>query len=236
MSVSWWDTESWHEYERAYGDEPGTRSELLATAPWSTRVVDLSGSRDLLWSGVRRSYHSIINGLGREFLFQQRSVAVGASGAREAARRAQTLHAIAAGRPTRSTATWDVLAGWTKTEDSHGLWVLGADPRDNDVGYAFFVIHEGWAYYFSAASLRRDLGLALIWWGMLALREYGVRWCELGWQGELQRHETFRDDEAFKKRRNIEFVRRGFGGLDVPVRLSGRSPTGDEYGGQHGRT
>lgn len=87
------------------------------------------------------------------------------------------------------------------------------------IGFAYFVMRGGWAYYFSGASHQKDLGLALIWLSMLALKDRDVRWCELGWQGQAQS----------KKETNLEFMKRGFGGRDIPVRLSGLPLTDEEW-------
>ena len=231
--MNWWETEDWRRYEEAYGDEPGTRAALLASVAWRTRVVDLKQTEVELWRGVRRSYHSIINGLTREY--------AGGSGARDVIGAPETLatalsrlspyvaidtavlyaarrlHIERAGRETRPYSTWEKMAWWLTAGSAQVA--VAFNPEGDLKGYAYFVVHNGWAYYHSSATSRRDLGLALIWWSMLGLKGRRVRWCELGWIGEA------RD----KKGKGVEFVRRGWGGCDVPAAWSGRSLTQAEW-------
>ena len=63
MTGSWWETERWYAYEDATGSFPGARAAMLFDAPWQTRIVDLQRPDEELWADVRRSYHSLINGL-----------------------------------------------------------------------------------------------------------------------------------------------------------------------------
>jgi hypothetical protein len=238
--TDWWNSEAWHAYERANRQELGTRARLLASATWQTRVVDLSQDEAALWRGVRKSYHSLVNRLTRQFRERtyddrladvprgcERQVTEG-EGAGYIVRTCELLHKADSGRQTRSDETWQLMGEWAET--GHGLFVDAMDwsePPDDAlvaasplvvdgqpldmgtpmpiVGFVYFVRNQDWAYYFSAASIRRDVNIALVWWAMLALKARGVRWCELGWQGEAQ------DDKG----RGIEFFRRGFGGTDL---------------------
>jgi len=218
---AWWGTPEWHAYERAYGDVPGTRTRVLQNGRWSTRVVDLSPEERVLWRGVRRSYHAIINRLGREYR-------PGAeAGPQDMCTRsivcrptfgagvpllwaAQRVHQIDAGRVTRPDETWELMGAWVNR--GHGLLAMANDYHDQHrehscVGYVYFDVWDGWAYYHSAATLRRDVNIGLVWWAMLALKACGVRWCELGWQGQA----------ADAKGLQLEFFRRGFGGVDVAL-------------------
>ena len=229
MRLTWWETQQWYEYEEAYGDEPNTRAELLLGAPWQTRIVDLSLSEAELWRGVRRSYHSLINGLGRVFPCGDWAPSLGATGYTSCfygterqigpMNEVRDIHRMEAGGDTRHSDTWKTMTEWLASENA--LLMLARRDLALGVGYAYFVVYDSWAYYFSAASCEPDLGLALIWWGMLALKARGVRWFEVGWQGEA------RDGKGAA----IEFVRRGFGEHDVPARLSGRALTEGEYRG-----
>ncbi len=225
---SWWGTQAWHDYEKAYDGEPGKRAALLNAVPWETRIIDLSQTEAVLWAGVRRSYHSLINKMGRDYPLN--SLVPGAHGSiigREILDEqliCKALHEQHAGRQTRDDETWVMQSDWV--QDGHGMLTLVTitsmitDERLLQ-GYSYWVIHDGWAYYFSGVAGEKDLGLAMVWWSMLALKELGVRWCETGWQGEAP--------EEDKKRQGIEFARRGFGGRDVPARCSGRALTDEEW-------
>lgn len=210
--TTFWNHPAWLAYEHAYGEEPGTRAELLANAAWKTRIVDLHEPTRL-----RKSYRSLVNGIvsGRTgVVIQPRIQGCDIKPAMEEAR---LLHINAAGGETRSRDTWMHMAEWAY--DSAGVLVSAGRSSGMMVGFAYFVRHGNWAYYFSAVGEEPDIGLALIWSGMNVLRAQGVRWCELGWIGAA----------VNDKERDIEFVKRGFGGRDVPVAWSGRSLTDDEW-------
>ena len=226
MNVAWWDSDQWRAYEEEYNGQPGERAALLSSGGFDTRIVDLRQSDAELWAGVRRSYHSLINKLGREY--PEDSLSTGARrmiGGREILAEqlvCKAMHEQHAGKQTRSDATWVMQSDWVR--DGYGMLALAtiSDGMMNQEllqGYAFFVVSENWAYYFSGVSGEKNLGLALIWWSMLTLREHGIRWVELGYQGEAKN----------EKGRNLEFTRCGFGGRDVPARFSGRALTTEEW-------
>ncbi len=220
--MNWWRTDEWRAYEKEYGDPPGTRAAILAAAPWSTRIVDLEPDYKTLWRGVRRSYHSLINKIGREYDGSEGKKIQVAHGPlngwsqRAMVLAAQTVHSRVAGGNTRSGYTWNEMGLWI--DSRRGLLTLAFDGT-TPIGFAYFVTYDGWAYYFSGASRQRDLGLALIWMSMLSLKENGVRWAELGWQGQA----------TCEKEEGIEFMKRGFGGRDLPAGLSGRVLTEKEW-------
>ncbi len=212
MRKSWWDSDEWYAYERAYGTQVGGRARLLREAEWQTRVVDLSQSEDMLWRGLRRSYHSLINRLTeRDPTF---SISVHGSESSDATARAHALHLREAGRETRPQASWDVQDRWVREGRavvaiaSRAEAVASGERCDiRDVAFAYAVRHGDWAYYFNAASSERDAQHAVQWKLMMALKAAGVRWYELGWQGEAHTD----------KERSIEFHKRGFGGTDYPA-------------------
>mgnify|MGYP001561976968 FL=1 len=82
------------------------------------------------------------------------------------------------------------------------------DARFDPIGFIYVVIYGEWAYYFSGASIEPNVMHALQWRMIQQLKALGVETYELGWQGEAT-------DE---KGQGIEMFRRGFGGVDVPVR------------------
>lgn len=222
-AAAWWTSPEWHAYECAYGDESGTRSRLLAGATWNTRIVDLALDEAEVWSGVRKSYRSLIHAAERALTVE----ALAALGAGGLIRTCQRVHRFACGgRQTRPDATWDLMGDWAG--DGRGLIAMAFDyqnrpPEMTDdasgfdgvglwppvVDFAYFVVNGSWAYYASAASLRPGVHHAVVWRALLALKARGVRWAELGWQGEA------RD----AKGRSVEWFKTGFGGRDEPTAL-----------------
>lgn len=197
-----WRSSRWLEYERAYGDEPGTRAALLASATWTTRVVDIRPDPALLWRSMRRSYRALVHRAQREcdIIVWSRPTAPNETWIREF----KQMHFAEAGRQTRSDETWDIMCRWLDTGDA---LLIGAARRDPQKwgAFAYFAIHQHVAHYFSAAASMQNLNHALIVNAIGALRFAGVWYLDLGWQG----HAT---DE---KGRNIEFFRRGCGGVDM---------------------
>lgn len=211
---AFWSSPRWHRYEEAYGDRVGTRATLLANCHWKTRILDLSQSDEVLWRGVRRSYHALINKLAREFPstddFEYGSSyhdIVFGLGSGTLIAHAQETHLADAGRQTRSDETWRIMGEWAETEN--GLIAFAIDEAKTPAcrAFVYFIIDGEWAYYASAASLDRDLNLFLVWKALVALKARGIRIVELGWQGHA------RDPKGL----GIEFFRRGFGGVDVDV-------------------
>lgn len=209
MKTSWWTSREWLNYERAYGDEPGTRARLLASADWQTRVIDLTLSEAELWCGVRKSYRSLIRTAERRYQI----FLVEAPLAEQWGMIIQDLHRQAAGRETRPATTWQIMMRWLST--GHGTAVVAVEPGDVVIDFAYFIRDAEWSYYASAASLERNVHHSVIWTGMLTLKRLGVRWLEMGWME--------RPGDS-KKERTIIIFKRGFGGVDVPVRetLNGR--------------
>jgi hypothetical protein len=209
--VSWWRSEPWLAYERAVGDGYA-RERLLASADWQTRVLDLRPDEPVLWSGVRKSYRPLINRLRDDSGF---GVLSGYS--RDLMSTCRRLHTEQAGRETRSRESWEVQAQWL--EAGLGICLLGfriteGEPSVADVvGFAYIVRSGRWAYYFSAASKEPNVQHALQWAAIKRLKAFGVHYYELGWQGQAE-------DEKGKQ---IEFFRRGFGGVDVHANWDGEN-------------
>lgn len=195
--TDWWDTPQWHAYERECGESPGTRAAMLASAQWQTHVVDLARPSESLWHDVRHSYRGLVRKAEHDQMLSWTTWNGGWSSACEHICR--LLHRQSSGRVTRPRETWHMMDRWI----SAGSGLLRLASREGDpVGYVYFIVHADWAYYASAASLERSVNHALVWSAMLALKERGVRRCELGWQGQAT------DDKG----KRIEFFRRGFGG------------------------
>ncbi len=202
---AFWSTPTWHAYERAYGDVPGTRAALVAGATWDTYVLDLTQDEATLWRGVRKSYHSLIN---------KKLPHVSVFGAGQTVfssvwciQKAHDVHVEAAGRETRSPETWDVMKQWLASGDA--LIAMAPGANGGVVGYAYAVRGCGWSYYFSGASTVQNVNHALVWALVKALRCDGrTKVFEVGWAA---RHEDTDKD------RQIAFFKAGFGGVPVPL-------------------
>lgn len=215
--MTFWDTDTWHDYEELCGDEPGTRSRLLAESDWMTRVVELTASEAELWRGVRRSYKSIIHAAEREYVIQS------VSG--DCIYSAMKIHEQEAGRMTRPFETWTMMGDWVRT--GNGLLIGGGIHRSEEIttvqdewpryapvglidmrAYVYCTIYRAVAYYFSSACPAKNLSHALLWHAMKALKARGVRWLELGWQGEAKD----------RKGQQIEFYKSGWPGFNLPAK------------------
>lgn len=204
--MTFWESDQWFTYEMATKDRPGTRAALLADADWQTRVVDLRQPVETLWRDVRRSYHSLVNKLEKDPAFSVAEV----ESATLFLEMCRPLHLREAKRDTRPILSWLVQGDWI---DARTARCFIASWEGRSVGFAFIAVHGRWAYYFSAASTVPNVQHVIQWRAILALKMAGVECYELGWMDRPGDHE---------KDRQIAFFKRGFGGFDVPVRLSGR--------------
>lgn len=210
MLRDWWFGGEWAAYERACGRD-GERVRELMRATWQTRVLDLRQDLPTLWRGVRRSYHAIINRLERDLAFK-----IALVGPALFLEWCQPLHAMASGRVTRPLRSWKCQADWIDRDMAIALVALRdttpADPeavRAEPVGFAYIIISDTEAYYFSSAALEPNVQHALQWKAIGILKARGVQFYELGWQG----HAT--DEKGL----SVEFFRRGFGGEDRTAKL-----------------
>lgn len=217
--MTWWETNQWLAYEAVCGVAV-PRARELAESTWQTRIVNLQPSAAELWRGVRRSYRSLIHGAQRAYHFSvcgcgltdNANEVLGAAGL---IKTCQRVHFLDSGRRTRPDASWDMMGNWVC--NGNGLIVMALDWDDQPtamknwppcIGFTYVIVHDAWAYYASAATLRPNVNHGLVWRAMQELKVLGVRWFEIGWQGHAQ------DDKG----RNIEMFRRGFGGIDMPAR------------------
>lgn len=168
---------------------------------WSSRVIDLTKSKDELHADVRSSYKPLIRQQARAFAFRVYDRVRVSEQERDELR---TAHRLAAGVETRSAASWDHMMKWV--EDGRALFVtsrpLAAQDLNSIDGYAYAIRYKNGAYYGSGVS--GSAGHALQWNTMLALKRTGVQRYEIGWQGAA----------CSKKEQDIEFFKRGFGGKD----------------------
>ena len=171
----------------------------------TTFVVDLwDGDEVAHWRRLRKSYRSLVHQAERDYDI------VVASGISQNTQRlvyavAQDLHVEAAGRRTRSAATWELMTQWASA--GQGLVAVAQDRATQAyVGFAYAIRWKHWSYWMSGATLRRNLQHALQWHLMKALMCDGeTRYYEIGHAAD----HAAPDDE---KAKNIAFFKAGFGG------------------------
>lgn len=205
--MTWWDSEPWHAYERAYGDAPGTRAKLLAENRWLTRVLDLTQSETDLWRGVRGSYHNIVNRLTKDPAF-----AIAKLHPPSFLDVCHPMQLRLEGSETRPYALWLVQAEWLRCVVERPRGVCWAASRyATPMAFVYFILWGDWAYYGFSKQEEPNAHHAIMWNSIKTLKAAGIRWLELGWQGEA------RDEKG----RAVEMFKRGWGGVDVSVTLSG---------------
>ena len=126
------------------------------------------------------------------------------------------LHEKAAGRKTRSLATFECQDAAIRRGEA---FLIAALYRGRPVHLVYFNALNGYAYYSSSAH-DPDFSLphltvtpAVIWFAVEHLRAAGYRYLETGWQpwGNV----FF--DPPDEKQRGIAFFKEGFGGRNVPL-------------------
>jgi len=172
-------------------------SPLWLSESCRTRVIDLSVPIEELWSALRKSYrHTVLDSEARLVVSKEHND--------QTWRLCQWLHMKASGRQTRPSESWVYQDSFVHADEAS--WFLAKDQKTEElVGFAYVIHWKQWAYYASAASLRPNVSHALQWKIIQDLKARGVRYYEIGHQGQ----------DASKKGKGIEFFRRGFGGVDV---------------------
>ena len=167
---------------------------------WETVVIDLRQSEKDLWSGLRRSYRSLIHRAEEEYEICQHALVGGGISVRTM----QRLHAEAAGRETRLAETWNLMARYLDARHAIALLAFkSGEPR----GFVYVYTYKDWAYYGHAACLDPNVNHALLWQAILACKALGLCTFEVGWTG----HATDEKGQA------IEHFRRGFSDARMPV-------------------
>src|SRR6185295_5321553 len=62
--MTFWESEHWRKYERAYGS-PVSRVDELAAATWQTHVVDLTPPEEVLWKNIPKTMRQAIQNAQR---------------------------------------------------------------------------------------------------------------------------------------------------------------------------
>ena len=116
------------------------------------------------------------------------------------------------GGESRPRASWVVQGKWLQSGVGR-CFIAGryTSTAWNVTAFAYFIVWGDWAYYGFSKTEEQNAHHALMWHAIKTLKASGVRWLELGWQGEAQT----------AKGKDIEFFKRGWGGRDVPVVMSG---------------
>lgn len=167
---------------------------------WETRVVSLASSPEILWRGVRKSYHALIHRTEREYILV---VSVGAA----LADAYRLLHQETVGQVApRSPSTYDCQAEWLESRQALLLGALHRQANRWD-GFAYLFVHHGLVYYGSGPSRHGFTVMhGLQWAAIRECQERGHQRYEVGWVN----HATD------TKGKGIEMFKKGFGGQDVP--------------------
>ena len=138
----------------------------------------------------------------------------------------QNLHAKAAGGQTRPSVTFEMMYTWIK----NGFGILfGAKLDGKPVSFAYVNSYKKCAYYSSACNdpETQDLPLAhCVQWHILNwLHAHNFNYYEIGWQ-------FYAPTEMFPvstKEIAISSFKRGFGGITVPMVLSEKFFSRNDY-------
>lgn len=173
-----------------------------------TQVIDLRLPQERLWDNVRKGHKACIRAGGR--MFEVR--ALGKNATDEDFRAYQDMHALAAGRVTRSQDTFDMMRDWLRTGRA---LLMGAMYDGVCTGFAYFIVSKRGGYYASACRhpnlpANTPVGHVLTWNAILTLQRQGVEILEMGPQTYVA---TLGADA---KAVGISHFKRGFGGTAIP--------------------
>lgn len=167
---------------------------------WKSRVVCLSGTVEEMWRGVRKSYRSLI---------RKHEDLVVTDGQLELFDEYAATHALRYGNP-RPKETYDLQREWVKSGNGIVVGMASTTKRGARCdGFAYWIVYKNRAYYASGVYEVPNVAHACIWQSLIHLKEIGVEFAELGWQGHARN----------EKEASIEFFKTGFGGEDwhLPV-------------------
>jgi len=180
-------------------------------ASLDTQVLDLRPDEKTIWSGFRKSYHSLIRRTEERFSYRLIDAGLVTPEIFETYPR---LHQKAAGRQTRSPETFQMMREWVETGRA---FLSQALDGERVVGCDLIITYKNYAYYGSACNdpdydVEWALGHFLQWKVMQTLKSRGVTYYELGWQypGPPLSYAPTAEE------RQIAFFKRGFGGLSLP--------------------
>ncbi len=164
--------------------------------------ADLTGGEAGLRKGLRKSFKSLLNWGKRNLALE---IYGKANADRALFKRYQDFHAQVAGRVTRASDSWQVMADWIAR--GHGELILGS--LDGELVTGTMVVDGTEAAYYASGVYDRErfdkpLAHWPLWLGMLHAAERGLRVFDLG---ELPREGT-----ASAKEVNIGYFKRGFAG------------------------
>lgn len=174
-----------------------------------TTLIQCDLSEEALWGDLRKSYKPLINRAQRDY----KTIVVDKDHYDEQlCEEYRKLHALASGRATRAIESFQKMYEMIKI--GKAFLVLVQNNLSKTVGSYYFLMHNGYAFYGSAAT-HPDLGPQAgvghwgLWKGILSARQLGCKFMDLG---QLLSREDITDKE-----RNIDLFKRGFGGRQVSV-------------------
>jgi len=167
-----------------------------------TVVLDLTKTREQLWQGVRKSYHSIIH-RAEELSCIEESQSIMPF---------RILHHEVFGN-ARSEQTFIIQQQWMK--QGNAMSVVASIKADEgtqaNIAAALWILYEGCAYYASGPALKKNVQHAVIWKSLELLKAKGIRLVELG-----------QIDGETEKEKSIGVFKAGFGGTVQPFTIARR--------------
>jgi hypothetical protein len=222
-SAWWWGSERWAEYQAIY--HHGQVPDAYKTSPladdhdfdsnplWAieydlslhqTVVLDLTQTREQLWQGVRKSYHSIIHRAEELFCIEES----------QSLMPFRILHHEVFGN-VRSEQTFIIQQQWMK--QGNAMSVVASIRADEgtqaNIAAAFWILYEGCAYYMSGPSIEKNVQHAVIWKSIELLKAKGIRLVETG---EVC--------DGTEKEVSVQHFKAGFGGSVYPFTVARRRP------------
>lgn len=178
---------------------------------FSTQLIDLRLSLDDLKAGLRRNHQRSIERGSKLFKIRMHS---GPELTNAKFDEYVEMHARAAGRITRSRATFDMMRKWIQS--GRGLFVEALTNDDKSAGFELYIMYKGAAYGLSACNEPEYEHLPIRhlieWESMIWMRDHGVDFYEIGHQHFGATPYFFADPKLL----NISLFKSGFGGVTVP--------------------
>jgi hypothetical protein len=181
----------------------------------TSSILDIRKGENFVWKGGRKSYKSLINKARKSYLVE---IIDQENYSEDSCLEYKRLHILAAGRQTRSDESFDSM--FKMVSNGSAFLVLVSNQKNSLGGYLFFSSCAASFYASSATcpSVTNNMGIGHL--GVWSGIEYSIK-KELSFvdMALVRSNEQGNDDKVAA----INFFKRGFGTVDVPVHIIERS-------------
>jgi lipid II:glycine glycyltransferase (peptidoglycan interpeptide bridge formation enzyme) len=181
----------------------------------TTNILDVSFPEELILSGMRKGHKSDIKRALKDKDIRIDYVDNSCNNIYESLLEFKKIHAIDAGRQTRTDDSWACQLSWLL--NGYAVLVLAwSNSLNKYVSGAFINMYKNSAYYGSFATIDAELNNAILghliqWYGIKYMKSKNIKRYETGWNYYMSSFEHGYDEKLIQ----ISKFKGGFGGKEV---------------------